>query len=206
MVIFFKSINPAFIIYMGKDKFENEELIKWGLPIDIWFHVENLSSAHVYLRLPEGITIDSIPEDVLQECLQLVKENSRDGRKKDSVSVCYTPWENLYKSSSMDVGEVGFKDESLVKVSNGIEKDKDILKRLKNTMEEKSVNFETEKEGFQIEQSNKKKKFYEEQRKKEIEQAKKFKEMAKDKSYKFIEDMGESTTNKSGKDLEDDFW
>ena len=34
-------------IYMGKDKFENEELIKNGLNCDVWFHVDNLSSAHV---------------------------------------------------------------------------------------------------------------------------------------------------------------
>ncbi len=163
MVIFFKSVDPTFTIYMGKDKYENEELIKYGLPIDIWFHVEGLSSAHVYLRLPDGITMENIPSDVLQECLQLVKENSRDGRKKDSVSVCYTPWENLYKSSSMDVGEVGFKDELMVKVVNGIEKNNDVLKQLKKTMEDKVVNLEAEKESFQIELNNKKKKFYEEQ-------------------------------------------
>src|SRR5687768_12436872 len=26
-----------FIMYMGKDKFENEELIKYGCPEDVWF-------------------------------------------------------------------------------------------------------------------------------------------------------------------------
>ena len=65
---------------MGRDKEENEELIEHGLPIDVWFHVDNLSSAHVYLRLKEGQTIDDIPEDVLQDCLQLVKANSIQGR------------------------------------------------------------------------------------------------------------------------------
>ena len=37
---------------MGRDKFENEELIKHMWPEDVWFHVDDLSSAHVYLRLP----------------------------------------------------------------------------------------------------------------------------------------------------------
>lgn len=46
---------------MGRDKFENEDLIKYGFPEDVWFHVENLSSAHVYLRLPKGMTVDTIP-------------------------------------------------------------------------------------------------------------------------------------------------
>lgn len=29
----------------------DEELIKWGWPEDVWFHVDKMSSAHVYLRL-----------------------------------------------------------------------------------------------------------------------------------------------------------
>lgn len=29
----------------------DEELIKWGWPEDVWFHVDEMSSAHVYLRL-----------------------------------------------------------------------------------------------------------------------------------------------------------
>ena len=64
---------------MGVDKVENEDLIKvginnfernvsqaqilqYGWPEDVWFHVDKLSSAHVYLRLTPGMTIDSIPE------------------------------------------------------------------------------------------------------------------------------------------------
>uniref|UniRef100_A0A7S4ENT2 NFACT RNA-binding domain-containing protein n=1 Tax=Pseudo-nitzschia australis TaxID=44445 RepID=A0A7S4ENT2_9STRA len=37
--------------YVGRDKHENEHLIEYGWPGDIWFHVEGLSSAHVYFRL-----------------------------------------------------------------------------------------------------------------------------------------------------------
>ena len=33
--------------------FSDEELIRWGWPEDVWFHVDKLSSAHVYLRLKE---------------------------------------------------------------------------------------------------------------------------------------------------------
>ena len=96
---------------MGKDKFENEDLIKWGLPHDLWFHVDGLSSAHVYLRLPStDYNIDNIPKEVLEECLQLVKHNSIEGCKKNSVKVCYTPWANLEKTSSMEVGQVGHKN------------------------------------------------------------------------------------------------
>ena len=163
MVVFFKSSNPEYMIYMGKDKYENEDLIKYAFPIDIWFHVEDMSSAHVYLRLPEGVTIEDIPKDVLDECTQLVKDNSKDGRKKDKVSVCYTPWENLVKRPHMEVGEIGFKNEANVKVVHGITKDGDILKPINKTMEQKEVDLQAEKESYILEVGNKKKKFYEEQ-------------------------------------------
>jgi hypothetical protein len=43
------------------------------------FHVDDMSSAHVYLRLPEGSGIDDIPADTLEDCAQLVKQNSIQG-------------------------------------------------------------------------------------------------------------------------------
>ena len=83
---------------MGKDKFESketvmltinalftphiatdEDLIKYAWPQDVWFHVEKLSSAHVYLRMPEGMSWDAIPEPLLIDCAQLVKANSIEG-------------------------------------------------------------------------------------------------------------------------------
>ena len=45
---------------MGKDKFENEDLIKFAWEEDIWFHVEGLSSAHVYFRLNEEENFEEI--------------------------------------------------------------------------------------------------------------------------------------------------
>lgn len=52
MVLFFKASSGK-LIYMGRDKHENEDLIKFAWPEDVWFHVDSLSSAHVYLRLDE---------------------------------------------------------------------------------------------------------------------------------------------------------
>lgn len=43
------------------------------------FHVDKFSSAHVYIRLPEGVTFDTIPEVVIKECSTLVKHNSIEG-------------------------------------------------------------------------------------------------------------------------------
>ena len=35
-------VSPPYLIYMGRDKHENEELIRWGWPEDVWFHVDAL--------------------------------------------------------------------------------------------------------------------------------------------------------------------
>ena len=45
---------------MGKDKFENEKLIEYCWEEDIWFHVSDFSSAHVYLWLLPNETIETI--------------------------------------------------------------------------------------------------------------------------------------------------
>jgi len=42
--------------------------------------VDKMSSAHVYLRLHKGQTIDGISEGVLEDCVQLVKANSIQGK------------------------------------------------------------------------------------------------------------------------------
>ena len=47
---------PGYEIYMGRDKYENEDLIVHAFPEDVWFHVSELSSAHVYVRMPFGQT------------------------------------------------------------------------------------------------------------------------------------------------------
>lgn len=86
MVHFFTS-SEGYVIYMGADKFENEDLIRYGLPEDLWFHVDNLSSAHVYLRMRKGQRLEELSPKAIQECAQLVKANSIEGCKLKSVNV-----------------------------------------------------------------------------------------------------------------------
>ena len=61
------------------DTFTDEELIKYGLEEDVWFHADKLSSAHIYLRMNENEVWDAIPEDLLVDCAQLTKANSIEG-------------------------------------------------------------------------------------------------------------------------------
>ena len=144
MVFFFVCFsNPDVIIYMGKDKFENEDLIKYAWPDrDIWFHVDDMSSAHVYLRLPAPIeNYSEIPDELIQECSQLTKANSIQGCKRASCGINYTWARNLKKTIGMETGSVTFHNSQLVERIS-INKDKDIVKRIMKTKTEDHPNLE----------------------------------------------------------------
>lgn len=66
-------------------QFIDEELIKYGWDQDVWFHVDNLSSAHIYVRLPDGETWDKISEPLLIDCAQLTKANSIEGEQLNVI-------------------------------------------------------------------------------------------------------------------------
>ncbi|KAI0754479.1 cytoplasmic protein [Daedaleopsis nitida] len=147
MVLFFTSSanEPPVVIYMGKDKFENEDLIKYAWPQDVWFHVDKLSSAHVYLRMPEGMTWDAIPEPLLIDCAQLVKANSIEGNKKDNISIIWTPADNLKKTGDMAVGQVSFHNDKRVKRTYVAKRENIIVNRLNKTKVERHVDHEAER-------------------------------------------------------------
>jgi hypothetical protein len=70
--------------------------------------------------------MDSMSDDLIRDCSQLVKANSIEGCKKSSVVVVYTPWSNLKKDGGMDVGQVGFFNERIVRKFVVTERDKDV--------------------------------------------------------------------------------
>jgi hypothetical protein len=135
----------------------DEDLIAHGWPEDVWFHVDNLSSAHVYLRLPkpESEPWNSIPKELLIDCAQLTKANSIDGNKKDNVTIVYTPWSNLKKTGDMATGQVGFKDNKLVKKVLVETRENAIVNRLNKTKVEKFPDLRQEKANRDGEQRKK---------------------------------------------------
>ncbi|PMD45035.1 DUF814-domain-containing protein [Hyaloscypha variabilis F] len=212
MVYYFTSnvVSPEAFIYVGKDKVENEDLIKYGLEEDVWFHVDKLSSAHIYLRMNEGDSWENIPEDLVIDCAQLTKANSIEGNKKDNITVIYTPWSNLKKDGSMAVGQVGFKDPRKVKKILVAQRENPIVNRLNKTKVEKFPDLAMEREE-KLKALRKKDQFAKLERKKEearIAQERKEKKWQKDHAYDelFQEQDPEDVNNQDrGEDLEDDF-
>jgi hypothetical protein len=50
--------------------------------------------------------MSDISPETLDDCIQLVKANSITGNKTNNIDVVYTPWSNLKKTASMEVGQV----------------------------------------------------------------------------------------------------
>ena len=203
MVLYYQSkhadLPKPYLIYVGKDKFENEDLIRWSWPEqDVWFHVDDLSSAHVYLRLHDGETIDSIPEKVLLDCAQLVKYNSIEGNKREKVDVVYTPCENLLKKKSFEVGQVAYKDEKLVlktRIRDG--RNNDIVNRLNKTKKEvEKPDLEGEKLKRDLRIKKEKQKFYEQQEKERREKEEEIKADLLARDYGRLDIDEKKVTNK----------
>lgn len=208
MVYYFTSntVSPAAFIYVGKDKVENEELIKYGLDEDVWFHVDNLSSAHIYLRLDEEESWESIPKPLLEDCAQLTKANSIEGNKKDNITVIYTPWSNLKKDGSMATGQVGFKDQRKVKKIHVPQRENPIVNRLNKTKVEKFPDLRQEKENRQKELRRRDKAAQLARQKEEAKVAKERKEKAWQRDHAYDDLLSEDAiASSSNQDRDPDF-
>jgi len=214
MVYYFKARPEVgdYVIYMGLDKHENEDLIKYGLPEDIWFHVDKLSSAHVYLRMHRFQTMDMITPELLEDCAQLVKANSIQGNKLNNLDVVYTPWYNLRKTQSMDVGQVGFHNPKLVRTVRVETRKNEIVNRLNKTKTEQTPDLKAEREAYNAaERAERKQHTKEKKRREELERLEKEKQ-TEIRSYNRLMVQEKMTSNKDiaakGKslaELEEDF-
>ncbi|CAN1837938.1 Coiled-coil domain-containing protein 25 [Linum perenne] len=244
MVFYFKARPEAgdYTIFMGLDKYENEELIKYGFPEDIWFHVEKMSSAHVYVRLHKGQTLDDISEGLLEDCVQLVKANSiqgscflfscccvalsqlelvmfdgcchfqLSGNKVNNIDVVYTPWSNLKKTTSMDVGQVGFHNSKMVRTVRVEKRINEIVNRLNKTKVERTPDLRAEREAVNAaERAERKLHLREKKRREEMDKLEKDRQQEM-RSYKGLMVAEKMTSNKqiaseskSLQELEDDF-
>ncbi|XP_037067992.1 coiled-coil domain-containing protein 25-like [Pollicipes pollicipes] len=207
MVYYFTSnvSDPPTTLFMGFDKYENEELIRWGWPEDVWFHVDKVSSAHVYLRLKPGETIETIPKATIEDCAQLCKANSITGNKMNNVDVIYTMWSNLKKTPGMEPGQVSFfKDKEVYKIR--LEKRiNEIVNRLNKTKREEKPDFRFEREERDRRERNEKKAEFKKQQEIEKVLEKKREEEAKLRSYDSLMQSANMTSNMDAGNDSDDF-
>lgn len=207
MVFYFTSnvVQPPVTLFMGIDKYENEELIKWGWPEDVWFHVDKVSSAHVYLRLAPGQSLDDVPAAVLEDACQLVKANSINGNKMNNIDIVYTMWENLKKTPGMEVGQVSFHKDKEVRKMRVEKRVNDIVNRLNKTKREAHPDFRAEREKRDADERADKKRVAREGREKEKEEEKRRKEEAEMRSYNSLMKSENMTSNYDAGNDSDEF-
>ena len=87
---FFNGINYS--IKIGRNKTENDHLVKTSAKTDIWFHVNNASSSHVVLLNTEKL--NTIPKQVIKRCACLCKSNSS-SKSEIKCEIIYTEMANV---------------------------------------------------------------------------------------------------------------
>ncbi|CAL5431573.1 unnamed protein product [Camellia sinensis] len=158
-------------------------------------------------RLHKGQTIDDISEGLLEDCAQLDK-----GNKVNNVDVVYTPWQNLKKTESMDVGQVGFHNPKMVHTVRVEKCINEIVNRLNRTKAERKPDLQAEREAVNAaERAERKLQLRDKKRREEMERLDKERqaEVRSHKNLMVAEKMTSNkeiaSANKSLQELEEDF-
>lgn len=167
------------------------------------FHVDDLSSAHVYLLLQPGWTIDTLPEPLLTDCAQLVKANSIEGNKASHVKIVYTPVSNLKKEAGFDVGQVTFKNMKMRRFAIVEKRVNETVNRLNKTKVEKDIQSLVAKKEERFRTEKEKKKVDAEKKKAdEMTERKRLQEDNELRTYSSAMKSERMTSNKLDKDLD----
>ncbi|KAK9854077.1 Protein of unknown function DUF814 [Penicillium brevicompactum] len=219
MVYYFTSnvVSPSAFIYVGKDKFENEDLIQFGLDNDVWYATcdfqfdlatnlpaqQGLSSFRLATPMPLIVRAPAVSRR------QFI-ERTRLRNKKDNITIIYTPWSNLKKDGSMAAGQVTFHNHKLVRKIYVKQRENPIVNRLNKTRVEKYPDLRAEKEEDTRKKARGDRKTREEQRAKEKKKQQEYEQLKwqKDHAYDdmFTDEQLEASNNQDrDEDFLDDF-
>ncbi|KAJ3098685.1 Coiled-coil domain-containing protein 25 [Phlyctochytrium planicorne] len=152
---------------------------------------------------------DNIPEELLQDIAQLTKANSIEGNKKNNITVIYTPWSNLKKTTGMETGQVSFHKSNLVKKVFVEKRVNEIVNRLNKTKVETYPDLMAERVARNREDKMEQRQYEKKKKQEELERANEKKRNQDLKNYKGVFDEENMRSNKyyleNGGDFDDDF-
>ena len=178
----------------------DSSLIKYAVDSDVWFHADKFSSAHIYLRMPLGMTWEQIPAGLLADAAQLTKANSIAGNKEDNVNIIYTPASNLKKSGDMAVGQVAFHKAKMVKRVLVRTRENAILNRLNKTKQERYPDLEEEQRQYVIAKQRNAKAHFIAAKREEEKRAREAKAIADQKRAGYSDFLNDETVSASAND------
>jgi predicted ribosome quality control (RQC) complex YloA/Tae2 family protein len=97
--IYFDKFGANVTYYIGKNSTDNFDAIDMSKnPDDIWFHITNISSAHVVMILPiiDNITT-KLYHTIVKRGALLCKENTKKVCSMGGVNITYTKIKNVEK-------------------------------------------------------------------------------------------------------------
>ena len=84
--------------YLGENAQDNFDIIDQSEPDDIWFHMNNISSCHVVVKLPLNNKYDKKQiHKIIVQGAEICKQHSRLKSQKD-VEITYTKIKNVNKT------------------------------------------------------------------------------------------------------------
>lgn len=206
------------VIYMGRDKVENDTLLKKSHPKNIWFHVDKHSSAHLYIQLSaeeqnQKFEDLKLSQDLLEQVGQLTKANSIKANKLNNISIIYTPVDNLRSDGSMDIGTVTFINPQKVKCVHISKKENAIVNKLNKTKTEMSTEaFAQQQDEMLKEWTRNKKELQRKQEQNEREVSKQYEEQKAFNKDPYASMFSEENLRASSNEfrnenwVEDEFW
>lgn len=84
-----------YLIKIGQNAIENDDLIKIADQNDLWFHLDNLPSCHLILSSKSDIT-----KNTIRYCAEQVKNNTK-YRNLKKVRVNYTQIKNIKRTKTI---------------------------------------------------------------------------------------------------------
>lgn len=124
----------------------------------------------------------------------------------NNIDIVYTMWENLKKTPSMEVGQVGFHNPKQVRKMRVEKRSNDAVNRLNKTKIETHPDFRAEREARDVAERQVKKKVMRDHRDREKDAERKRMEEAETKSYASLHKVENMTsTNYDNGNDSDDF-
>lgn len=111
-------------IFVGRNNKENDWLtMKFAAKNDLWFHTKDIPGSHVILPLPDGMTADDIPAEIIYEAASAAAYHSK-AKDSANVPVDFVPVRHVKKPNGAKPGMVIFTHNTTVFVDPKIPEQK----------------------------------------------------------------------------------
>jgi predicted ribosome quality control (RQC) complex YloA/Tae2 family protein len=96
-IVLFENIDTDVVYYIGTNANDNHDVIDKGTPDDLWFHIANIPSCHVVVKLPHECD-KKVLRSIIKKGSLLCKQNTKRVANLNNVEIMYAPIKNITKT------------------------------------------------------------------------------------------------------------